>query len=77
MTYPYAVKFNGKWYRPNEDVPDAQAKEKPVEVNVLLDESAIQPVISQVKEVQPVSADVSEKAVEDEPKRRGRRRKDY
>ena len=75
MTYPYAVKFNGKWYRPNEDVPDAQAKEKPVEVNVLLDESAIQPVISQVKEVQPESV-VSEPAVEDEPKRRGRKRKE-
>lgn len=71
MTYPYAVKFNGKWYRPNEDVPDEQAKENPVEVNVLLDGSAIQPVISQVEEVQ------SEKAVEDEPRRRGRRRKDY
>lgn len=75
MTYPYAVKFNGKWYGPNDDVPDAQAKEKPVEVNVLLDESAIQPVISQVKEVQPESV-VSESAVEDEPKRRGRKRKE-
>lgn len=75
MTYPYAVKFNGKWYRPNEDVPDAQAKENPVEVNVLLDGSAIQPVISQVKEVQPESV-VSEPAVEDEPKRRGRKRKE-
>jgi hypothetical protein len=61
MTYPYAVKFNGKWYRPNEDVPDTA---KAVE------ESAIQPVISQVKEVQP------EKVVEDEPKRRGRKRKE-
>jgi len=61
MTYPYAVKFNGKWYRPNEDVPDTA---KTVE------ESAIHPVISQVKEVQP------EQAVEDEPKRRGRKRKE-
>lgn len=61
MTYPYAVKFNGKWYRPNEDVPDTA---KTVE------ESANQPVISQVKEVQP------EQAVEDEPKRRGRKRKE-
>lgn len=75
MTYPYAVKFNGKWYRPNEDVPDTA---KPVvETAKTVEESAIQPVISQVKEVQPESADVSEKAVEDEPKRRGRRRKDY
>lgn len=75
MTYPYAVKFNGKWYRPNEDVPDTA---KPVvETAKAVEESAIQPVISQVKEVQPESADVSEKAVEDEPKRRGRRRKDY
>lgn len=64
MTYPYAVKFNGKWYRPNEDVPDATISKKE---NV---ESAIQPVISQVKEVQP------ETAVEDEPKRRGRKRKE-
>lgn len=66
MTYPYAVKFNGKWYRPNEDVPDTA---KPVvETERTVEESAIQPVISQVKEVQP------EKAVEDEPKRRGRKR---
>ena len=64
MTYPYAVKFNGKWYRPNEDVPDATISKKE---NV---ESAIQPVISQVKEVQP------ETAGEDEPKRRGRKRKE-
>ena len=61
MTYPYAVKFNGKWYRPNEDVPETEKK---------VDESAIQPVISQVKEVQP------EKAVEDEPKRRRRKREE-
>ena len=68
MTYPYAVKFNGKWYRPNEDVPDTA---KPVvETVTTVEESAIQPVISQVKEVQP------EQAVEDEPKRRGRKRKE-
>ena len=68
MTYPYAVKFNGKWYRPNEDVPDTQTEEKTNTVNILLDGRAIQPVISQVKEVQP------EQAVEDEPKRRRRKR---
>lgn len=62
MTYPYAVKFNGKWYRPNEEVPETEKK---------VDESAIQPVISQVEEVQ------LEKAVEDEPRQRGRRRKDF
>lgn len=66
MTYPYAVKFNGKWYRPNEDVPDTA---KPVvETVTTVEERAIQPVISQVKEVQP------EQAVEDEPKRRRRKR---
>lgn len=71
MTYPYAVKFNGKWYRPNEDVPNTQTEEKTNTVNILLDGRAIQPVISQVKEeVQP------EQAVEDEPKRRGRKRKE-
>lgn len=68
MTYPYAVKIDGKWYRPNEDVPDTA---KPVVETETVEESAIQPVISQVKEVQP------ERAVEDEPRRRGRRRKDY
>lgn len=67
MTYPYAVKFNGKWYRPNEEVPDTA---KPVIEPEKVEESAIQPVISQVKEVQP------ETAVEDEPKRRGRKRKE-
>lgn len=71
MTYPYAVKHNGKWYRPFEEVPDTQTEEKTNTANVLLDGRAIQPVISQVDEVQ------SEKAVEDEPRRRGRRHKDY
>lgn len=74
MTYPYAVKYNGKWYRPGEDVPDNQAKEKPVEVNVLLDGREIQPVISQVEEVQPEIADHSEMAVENVPNRRGRKK---
>ena len=69
MTYPYAVKFNGKWYRPNEDVPDATVSKKEFV------ESAIQPVISQVKEVQSEYV-ASEPAVEDEPKRRGRKRKE-
>lgn len=69
MTYPYAVKFNGKWYRPNEEVPDETVSKKETI------ESAIQPVISQVKEVQPQNA-IVEQAAEDEPKRRGRRRKE-
>ena len=68
MTYPYAVKFNGKWYRPNEEVPDETISKKETI------ESAIQPVISQVKEVQPEHSILSEQAVEDEPKRRGRKR---
>lgn len=76
MTYPYAVKFNGKWYRPNEEVPDTKVEEKPTSVNVLLDERAIQPVISQVKEVQPVRNIFGEQAVEDEPKRRKRKREE-
>lgn len=72
MTYPYAVKFNGKWYRPNEDVPDTA---KPVvETVTTVEESAIQPVISQVKEVQPEHSIFEEQAVEDEPKRRRRKR---
>lgn len=66
MTYPYAVKHNGKWYRPNENVPD-----ETISKTETIEESAIQPVISQVKEVQPVTT------VEDEPRQRGRRRKDY
>ena len=68
MTYPYAVKYNGEWYRPGENVPDTQVEEKPVEVNVLLDGSAIQPVVPQIEEVQP------ETVVEGEPKRRRRRK---
>ena len=67
MTYPYAVKYNGKWYRPNEDVPDT-AKPVAEKVPETVEESAIQPVISQVKEVQP------ETVVEGEPKRRRRRK---
>lgn len=67
MTYPFAVKYNGKWYRPNEDVPDT-AKPVVETATDTVEESAIQPVISQVKEVQP------EQAVEDEPKRRRRKR---
>lgn len=72
MKYAYAVKANGKWYRPNEEVPESTVSQKGnVNVSVTVDASAIQPVVSQVKEVQ------SEKAVEDEPRQRGRRRKDY
>lgn len=75
MTYPFAVKYNGKWYRPNEDVPDT-AKPVVETATDTVEESAIQPVISQVKEVQPESdLEQSETAVEDEPKRRRRRRK--
>lgn len=75
MTYPFAVKYNGKWYRPNEDVPDT-AKPVVETATDTVEESAIQPVISQVKEVQSESDfEQSETAVEDEPKRRGRRRK--
>ncbi len=73
MTYPYAVKHNGKWYRPGENVPDGQPEKtesiaKAAE-KASNEESAIQPVISQVEEVQP------EKVVENEPKRRGRKPK--
>ena len=67
MTYPYAVKFNGKWYRPGENVPDNTAKE-PEKVIETVEESAIQTVNSQVKKVQP------ETVVEGEPKRRRRRK---
>lgn len=75
MTYPFAVKYNGKWYRPNEDVPDT-AKPIVETATDTVEESAIQPVISQVKEVQPKSdLKQSETAVEDESKRRRRRRK--
>ena len=68
MTYPYAVKHNGTWYRPGENVPDTSDEKKPVEVNVLLDERAIQPVVPQIEEVQP------ETVVDGEPKRRRRRK---
>lgn len=73
MTYPYAVKFNGKWYRPGEDVPNTAnpVAEKATET---VEESAIQPVISRVEEVQPETAAESEKAVENAPKRRGRKK---
>ena len=45
MKYPYAVKANGKWYQPNEDVPTEPEKEP-------VDESANQMDVSPVKEVQ-------------------------
>lgn len=28
MKYPYSVKHNGKWYRPNTDVPDETVSKK-------------------------------------------------
>lgn len=35
MKYPYSVKVNGKWYRPNAEVPETVSEmekvEKPVE----------------------------------------------
>lgn len=33
--YPYAVKMNGKYYKPNEEIPEAavEASDKPVETS--------------------------------------------
>lgn len=62
MKYPYAVKANGKWYRPNEEVPDGTISKMET-----VDESANQRGIPLIEEVQ------AEKAVEDAPKKRGRK----
>lgn len=59
MKYPYAVKANGKWYQPNEDVPTEPEKEP-------VDESANQIDVSPVKDVQ------AELPVEDASRKRGR-----
>ena len=67
MTYPYAVKYNGEWYRPGENVPDT-AKPVAEKAPETVEESAIQPVVPQIEEVQP------ETVVEGEPKRRRRRK---
>lgn len=68
MKYPYSVKANGKWFRPGEDVPEkTEAIAAPTLIESV-EESANQPVASQIEEVQP------EQAVEDAPKKpRGRR----
>lgn len=34
MKYPYSVKVNGKWYRPNEEVPETVSKKETVEKSV-------------------------------------------
>lgn len=31
MNYPYAVKVNGKWYQPNEEIPETKQEKKPAE----------------------------------------------
>ena len=63
MKYPYAVKANGKWYRPNEEVPD--------------NESANQRGIPLVKEVRGAdeTAENADKSVpvEDVPAKRRRK----
>lgn len=69
MKYPYAVKANGKWYRPGEEVPNAKVEESPIVTNILLDGSEIQTDIPHVNEEQP------ELPADDEPKRRGRKPK--
>ena len=73
MIYPYAVKHNGKWYRPYDEVPDT----------VKTDESANQrgiPLIEEVRgadetaETETVETDNSA-PVEDVPRKRGRKPK--
>lgn len=62
MKYPYAVKANGKWYRPNEDVPETT-----ISIAESVVESTKQRNIPQIEEVQPA------KVVEGDSRRRGRR----
>ena len=68
MKYPYAVKHNGKWYRPYEEVPDT----------VKTDESANQRGIPLIEEVRGADETVetdNSAPVEDVPKKRGRKPK--
>lgn len=67
MKYPYTVKANGQWYRPGEDVPETTKEISASTLIEAVEESTNQPVASQIEEVQ------SEKAVEDAPKKRGRK----
>lgn len=67
MKYPYSVKANGKWYRPGEDVPETTKEIAAPTLIEAVEESTNQPVASQIEEVQP------EQAVEDAPKKRGRK----
>ncbi len=66
MKYPYSVKHDGKWYNPGEEVPDTAISE-----DTAVCDSANLLGAPQVEEVQPIS----EKVVEDEPKKRGRKPK--
>ena len=62
MIYPYAVKANGCWYAPGQDVPTATAETDTVS------ESANQSGGNPVEEVQP------ETVVESAPTKRGRKK---
>ena len=66
MKYTYAVKSNGKWYQPGEDVPEITPTTETA------GERANQHGIAQVEEVQSAEVPLT---VEDEPKRRGRKPK--
>lgn len=66
MKYTYAVKSNGKWYQPGEDVPESTPTTETAS------ERANQQEIVQVEEVQSAEVPLT---VEDEPKRRGRKPK--
>lgn len=72
MTYPYAVKYGGTWYRPNENVPDSAV---PVAV-----EPVIKTVAEPVTETADESADIQDipvtedaQTVTEAPKKRGRK----
>ena len=71
MKYPYAVKANGKWYRPGQEVPE----DKPIAKEETAIESANQGCNPLIEEVQEQTA--KPETVEDAPKRRGRKPRLY
>lgn len=49
MTYPYSVKVNGKWYRPNTEIPE----KKVATSTVTVDSKAIAKAVDEIAEDKP------------------------
>lgn len=64
MKYPYAVKANGKWYQPNEEIPEKTTVEVPAENVTAIDDKGNETPLTEIEpetKGETVTAEVEEK----------------